>query len=472
MLAPNEIKNERSKLSDRHAHVLGEMQELIDSSSRSRREFLPAEAHRFTTLDNEAKRLSSDIARLSTELESALEGREARSGPAPSYLDSPSEKRNAKMPNDIPRDTCYPPNGAGGSYFRDLLLSQVRGDFDARDRLTRHKREIESSVEFRDLNRTDTTGGEFVPPVWLIDLYASVPRGSRVTADLVRQLSLPGGTDSLNVPKITTGTAVNAQTADNATVSETDIVSTSVAAPVITLAGQQDVSLQLLEQSPTPGIDQIIFTDLMADLDQKLDVQVLNGTAANGQVQGILEVVAAGTKVAYTDASPTQLEFIPSLFQVIAKVAGARKQAVTALVMHPRRWYWLSAGLDSGQRPYVLPSGQGPNNAIGIVMAGGAAQGLVGSIAGVPVYIDPSVPTLLTNGAGAAGTEDIVIAGRFEDAILWEGEIRSRVLPEIGSGTLTTRLQIYKYCAFQANRYPTAFGTIYDTGMASPANYS
>jgi hypothetical protein len=73
---------------------------------------------------------------------------------------------------------------------------------------------------------------------------------------------------------------------------------------------------------------------------------------------------------------------------------------------------------------------------------------------------------------GAAGTEDIIILGRWDDAILWESDIRSRVLPEVGSGTLTVRLQVYRYIAFQANRYPTAFGTIYDTGLASPSGFS
>jgi hypothetical protein len=61
----------------------------------------------------------------------------------------------------------YRPDGRE-SYFRDLVLTQFRGDCDARDRLHRHKEEIETTQpEFRDLNRTDTTGGEFVPPIWV-----------------------------------------------------------------------------------------------------------------------------------------------------------------------------------------------------------------------------------------------------------------------------------------------------------------
>jgi hypothetical protein len=61
-----------------------------------------------------------------------------------------------------------------------------------------------------------------------------------------------------------TGTKVEVQTADAAAVASQDLTDTSVTAPVRTLAGQQDVSLQLLEQSPV-GFDEIVFADLIAD---------------------------------------------------------------------------------------------------------------------------------------------------------------------------------------------------------------
>jgi len=41
-------------------------------------------------------------------------------------------------------------------------------------------------------------------------------------------------------------------------------------------------------------------------------------------------------------------------------------------------------------------------------------------------------------------------------------------LPEVLSGTLTTRLQVYRCVGFTAARLPQAFCTIYDTGMANP----
>jgi hypothetical protein len=48
------------------------------------------------------------------------------------------------------------------SYFRDLTAATIRGDRDAFERLYRHQSEID--VETRDISRTDTSGGDFVPP--------------------------------------------------------------------------------------------------------------------------------------------------------------------------------------------------------------------------------------------------------------------------------------------------------------------
>lgn len=49
--------------------------------------------------------------------------------------------------------------GNGRSYFADLAISQVMGNGEARARLDRHAMEVASDPEYRDLDRTDGTGG-------------------------------------------------------------------------------------------------------------------------------------------------------------------------------------------------------------------------------------------------------------------------------------------------------------------------
>lgn len=346
------------------------------------------------------------------------------------------------------------------SYFGDLIAATTKNDPDSRERLARHGQEV---MEKRDLSRTDGAGGYFVPPLWLVDDFLAKERAGRVTADLCNREALPPGTDSINLPKITTGTAVGVQTADNGAVTEQDIVDNVVSIPVKTLAGQEDVAIQLLEQSPL-AFDRVVMQDLMADYNQKLDLQVLNGSGVSGQVTGILGTSGIGS-TSYSDASPTVPEAYPKLASAVNDVAGARYLPPEAWVMHPRRWYWMLAALDSANRPFVVASpAYGPQNTLGTGNGAAAQGGPAGTILGLPVYLDPNVPTTL-----GGGTEDAIICARFSDMWLFESGLRTRVLPEVLSGTLTVRIQLYAYVGFTAARFPTGVSKITGTGLAAPS---
>ena len=359
------------------------------------------------------------------------------------------------------RRTYEPHNG--NSYFADLMRNHILSDDAARQRLVRHAQEME--VEYRDLTRVDTAGGYFVPPKWLVDQAVDIARAGRPFANLVTNQPLPPGTDSINIPKITTGTATAIQTADNAAVQETDIVDTVVTAGVKTVAGQQDVAIQLLDQSPV-AFDEIIFRDLMADYATKVNLQVLSGSAASGQVQGTLGTTGVNT-VTYSDVSPTVGELYAKLADAVQQIHTGRFLPPTVIVMHPRRWGWFLAAVDTSQRPLVVPNANGPNNAVGIQQAVESQQ-VVGSIMGLPVVTDPSLPITYAAGVPGAGTEDVIVVMRASDLVLWESGIKTRVLPDVGSGTLTVRLQVYGYVAFTAARLPKAVSIVVGTGLVAP----
>ena len=348
--------------------------------------------------------------------------------------------------------------GNGRSYFADLMRSSILQDDEARTRLQNHAQDVEQ--EQRDLTRTDTAGGYFVPPKWLVDQAIDIARAGRPFANLVSNQPLPPGTDSINIPKITTGTATAIQTADNAAVQETDIVDTVVTAGVKTIAGQQDVAIQLLDQSPV-AFDELIFRDLMADYATKVNVQVLSGTNASGQVQGTLGTSGINA-ITYTDATPTVAELYAKLADAVQQIHTGRFLPPTVIVMHPRRWGWFLAALDSSNRPLVVPNQNSPMNALGVADAP-ASQQVVGTIMGLPVVTDPSIPITV-----GAGTEDQIVVMRASDLVLWESGIKSRVLPEVGSGTLTVRLQVYGYVAFTAARLPKSISVISGTGLIAP----
>ena len=355
----------------------------------------------------------------------------------------------------ISNEQVYRPDRPERSYFRDLYLSKTKGDREATDRLSGH------ALATRDINTTDTSGGDFVPPAYLVNEYIAKARAGRVTADLCSKFALPGGTDSINFPAITTGTANAAQASQNSALQETNLVTATVTAPVTTIGGIQDVSVQLVEQSPL-SLDTVIFADLAASHAQAVGNAVINGTGASGTLEGFVNADTVNT-ITYTDASPTAAETVAKIADGIQQVATARFLPADAIVMHPRRWYALSAGVDGGGRPLVVPTAQAMN-AFGTADTVGA-EGSVGNILGLPVYLDPNIA--VTSGAGT--NQDIIIISRFADAYLFEGTPKAEVFRETLSAEATVRFRLYNFVAFTAERYVGVNTSIVSgTGLVTP----
>jgi HK97 family phage major capsid protein len=354
--------------------------------------------------------------------------------------------------------------GSKVSYLKDLAMAQTQGDHEARERLARHAEEVRTEPEYkeyRDLNRADGSGGAFVPPAWLMGQWIELARAGRPTANLFNTQPLPPGTDSINIPRVLTGTAAAVQPADNDPVQEVDLTDSSLSIPVRTIAGQQDVAIQLLDQSPV-NFDEIVFRDLLADYALKTNLQILTGTGTAGQVTG-LGTQAGVTAVTVTGTTTAAL--YGAIADATQRIYAARFAAPNVIVMHPRRWAALVASTDTAGRPLVVPAAQGPNNALGTFNGPGVQQ-VVGTIQGLAVVTDPSIPTNVT--AGAATNTDVIYLLRTDDVVLYESGIRTRVLQETLSGTLTVRLQVYGYLAFSAGRYPASVARISGAGLVAP----
>jgi HK97 family phage major capsid protein len=396
----------------------------------------------------------SEIAALDTQI-ATVEATEARSA---AIIESRTAAGVAPVGRAVitNQPAVYSENGER-SFVRDMFNATVRNDRTSWDHLNKHMEES------RAASRTDTSSmGELVPPAWLLELTAQYLRPGRVTADLLTGLSLPSGTDSINVPKITTGASVAAQTADNASTSTTDPVTGSVAAPVRTITGYVDAAIQLIEQSPLAGgLDRLIFQDLMADHDYKLDQQVLQGVGTAGQMYGLMATsgILAGT---YTSGTPTGTALYVEIVKGISQIAKTRFRPAEGIVMAPSLWYFLASQTDTAGRPLVVPTAGGPMNASGVITAPGGAQGAVGTLMGVPVHLDAAI--------AAESTQLPILIAKFSDTILFEGGLRTRVLPDVGSATLTMRYQLYSYAAIAA-RYPSGNFKLAGTGTIPSAGY-
>jgi hypothetical protein len=322
-------------------------------------------------------------------------------------------------------------------------------------------------------NRTDGQGGAFVPPLWLIDEYIPALRAGRVAAARARNLDLPQGTDSINIPKVSTTTSVGVQSGDNAAVTSQDLTDTSVQANVKTLAGQEDVALQLIEQSPGQIVDRVIMEDLLADYNRLVDRQVISGTGSNGQILGILPAANwSALGVTWTGSPTIGHAFTHVLGAMASKVSYNRFNLQSfEYLLHGRRWFWYATALDGSSgtsgRVIVNPSDTGFN--VDAVMQGLAAEGLVGRTTfGANVNISPNVPTN-DNTDGGGATRDVAIAANWDDLWLFEGDLRTRVLPEVLSGTLQIRFQVYNYVAFLA-RYGQSICVGTGAGFVPPTS--
>jgi HK97 family phage major capsid protein len=377
------------------------------------------------------------------------------------YSDPPKVAKHSAV-TAVSEPPIYRKGDHRRSYMQDLIKMSLNMDAtgEARQRLMRHAQDVSTApeyAEYRDLSRVDGSGGYAVPPIWLMGEYIELARPGRAFANLVQRQPLPGGTDSINIPKLLTGTSTAVQNGDNTSIADVDLTDSFVTAPVRTIAGAQGVSIQLIDQSPV-AFDDVVFRDLVADHATQTDKECLSGSGISGQVLGVRNTPNIGSVAA--SAITTQAVY-SAVANAVQTVHTTRFLPPEVILMHPRRWGWFLSLLDGQQRPLFLPSANNPQNAGGI-LSDVASQQVVGQMHGLPVVTDSNVEVNL----GAGNDEDPIYVMRASDIILWESGIRARVLPETKAQNLTVLLQVYSYIAFTAGRYPASIVEI--SGLSAP----
>jgi HK97 family phage major capsid protein len=337
------------------------------------------------------------------------------------------------------------------SFFSDLI-AEKRGDRDAAERLHRHH------AETRDVG-TSTLGDGLVPPQYLPQMYAEVLRAGRVTFDLARRLDMPVQGMTLTIPRGTTGTVVEAQSNQNTSVTEVDFDATDLVIPIRTYAGQNDLSRQAVERGAM--VDEIVFSDLIADHNRQLNYDAINGLGTNGTHKGIR---TAGNTLAVSLTTAGFAAFHASIANAAGKVAANRFMSPDVIIMHPRRWAWSIAQTDSDGRPMLDLEGKGANAAGSGSVPG---EGYVGTIAGIPTYIDASIPTTVSTSTYSGSTEDIVIVARSSDLLAWDDGTRRFRFDDVGGGSLTSKLVVASYTAWTAEWHPQGIAIISGSSLST-----
>lgn len=422
------------------------MDALLATVSEEQRSSLTAdEDAAFEALKVERDALDSRIAELRKEQEARKAAQELRA----SLAASTSTVTVGAEPETYRK-------GGTNSYFRDLFRGTVLGDVEAQSRLRRNDSEVRTS---NGINATDGSGGEFVPPLWAVADYVAFARPQRVLANEVVGMPLPSGTDTISLPKVSTGTVTAEQSTQNSSLNNSDAVTTSVSASVATLGGIQVLSVQLLEQSPV-NMDEVILQDLASDLAQRIDAFCISNNATGKY--GVLNVSGIQTST-YTSASPTAYGLYSKVADAIQKVHTNRYANASKIFMHPRRWAFLLAAVDGQNRPLVTPSA-GAFNTLGI-QEGVVSAGYAGQFLGLRVYLDANIPTNL----GSGTNEDRVIVVKHDDIRLYESAPKAEVFRETKADQGSVLVRLYEYVALHSARYPASIAVVSGTGLATPS---
>lgn len=430
---------------------------LVTEARTAERELTAEEVTRFDTEETEIRSADAEIQRLDEQVRADEQHAETMRRYAPSVTVTSEPEVYRKGDPSSP------------SYIRDLYRARNNKP-GAREAVERLSRNDKIAAEQRTaLSTVNGVGGEFVPPVWLEQDFVRLARPGRIFANLVPTMPLPAGTDSLNIPKVNTGTAVAAMAGQNTGVPETDLTTTSVASSVFTIAGGQTVSLQLLEQSPL-NIDGLVLQDLAAAYAVTLDTLLLTGSGASGQPQGVMGLsgINAVDCIAATTGQTPAGQIYKAVGNAKAQIHSKRYMPAEVGFMTPTRWEWLTTQVDSQGRPLVVPaSGQGSNlNLLGLA-AEVAAQGYMGTFAGLPFYADALIPTNLTADSGT--NEDAIIVARISDLVLWESDIRAEAFEQTYAQNMSVYVRLYNYASFQPARYAASISVVTGSGLDAPS---
>lgn len=354
----------------------------------------------------------------------------------------------------------------GRNFLMDVARAHILQDPGANARLSRHMAEerVERTARQQEqMQRAagDTTTGNWAGltvPQYLTDMYAPVARALRPFADICNKHPLPGQGMSLDISRITTGTAVGQQVNELDPASAQSADDTLLTIPVLTATGQQKVSRQAIDRGT--GIEDVLLQDLFGAYASSLDNQLIT-TASTG-----LSAVASATTFGTTTATAPQV--YPKVLGAMAGVEAALLNMgyPTHAVMHSRRWYWFAAA-QVNTFPFIQTAGM-PLNAVGV--ADPASHYNSGARGRLPIGLEVIVDNNIATNLGAGTNQDEIYVVPDRECHLWEDPnapvyIRAEQPAAPNLGVL---MVVYGYFAFTFSRYVNAMQKVNGAALQTP----
>lgn len=416
------------------------------------------------------KSRKADVTRLRGTLERLIDIEEARKSVPSATVEDDAVTDKKRDLIKVGREPLVYEMDSPHSYFRDLVYSKLQGDEAASERLFRHGRQVvvegkagsarqtieDAPGKFADVTTADPGVASFIPPLYMGGLWIDTAIAGRPFADAVPKIPLSPVGKRMDFPRVATAPDTGVQAAEADAVHETDFDAETYSVSKVTIAGQNDLSIQALEFSD-PSMDVVIMRELIRDYNSKLDYQLIYGSGSSGQHRGIKTVVVSdsGNTVAFSSGGGDDL--LGKLYDALSQIATNQPGfEASHVLLHSRRAAWMASHRDANGN--LFQQGQL------FLAAGPQAGGFVGNAAGLNVIRDANI--LTTQGTGT--NEDDVYVLDISQLLLAEGAVRTRVLSEVLSGTLQVRVQLYAFSAFAGGRRPKVITRISGAGLAAP----
>lgn len=454
------------RLRDERAIAIREATALVDAAELETRDLTDEETVKYDECLAQVEARAIEIEKLET-----LEALQPKPVPVSAVAAPATDEKRHARPHDASKheNTYRPDNIRERSFFTDMLAAK-EGDWEARQRLNTNARESLDywseehakqnpgiRYEERDMSTTLTAGGDFLPPLYMGDLWVHPVMAGRNLADALPGYPLPPKGITVTIPSFDSGVSV-AGRLDLGTVSETDGVTSTKTLYVREFAGRVDVGRIELRRSD-PAFETIVMNTLQRRYNVAVDVSLFSGAGGTAASHLGLDNISPNG-VTWTSATPTGVGFLGQVYNAISAIDTNRIEVeADMIVLHGRRAAWAAQTFSGTNGAPVIQLGAR------FTQLGGQDNGFTDDIAGLRVVRDNNITVL----EGTSTNQDRVYVLASQDFYFAEGPMYSRIDESLGQVSGAVGINIFADSLFLSNRYPKSCSIISGTGLVAPS---
>lgn len=249
-----------------------------------------------------------------------------------------------------------------------------------------------------------TTGGNIVATDLLADDFIEALRNSTVMVGLGVQ-TLSGLVGDVAIPRRSGTASTGYLSSETAALSQAESTFDQISMTPKTLGTLSKFSRNMLIQA-TPGIEDLVRTDILDGINVGLDLGILNGTGSSGQPTGIMQTSGIGSVAMGTNGAAITVDALVDLETAMMEDNAAVNADSISYVTNAKVLGAIKKLKTSGGEYLV-------NNNLQAIGRGGTPV----VVNGYPLAMTNQVPSNLTKGS-TSGSCSAVVMGDFSQAIL------------------------------------------------------